>query len=185
MLPLNRWLRGHVTPVYFSLFHFDFLGCPAENSKFKTLSHNFQTIGQIINTGHRCLTCLNSEDEMHLRKLQTWQFISHHPLHAGSSLSLPIRITLNKTGLRAHKYSSHFQVECYENFKKDLKIFNKEVTTFGITILQEHGERNYLWKTARKIKKKNKMEVLTWENNLPKIFRLKKKSVLKTHRHRQ
>lgn len=97
--------------------------------------------------------------------------MSHHHLHASSSLSLPIRITVNNTGLRARKYSSHFQVECYENFQKDLKVFNKEVTTFGITILQEHGERNYLWKTARKIKKKNKMEVLTWENNLPEIFR--------------
>lgn len=53
MLHLNRWLRGHVTPVHFSLFYFHFLVFPVENSKFKTLLNNFQTIGQIIDTGHR------------------------------------------------------------------------------------------------------------------------------------
>lgn len=80
-LHLNRWLRGHVTPVYFSLFYFDFLVFPAENSKFETLPNNFQTIGQIIDTGHRHLTCFNPEDEMYLEKLRTWSFVNHHHLY--------------------------------------------------------------------------------------------------------
>ena len=69
---------------------------------------------------------------------------------------MPIHSTLNNTGFREREYSFHFQVECYEIFIKHFNIFNEGVKTFGITILQEHGERNYLWDTEEKTRKKNK-----------------------------
>lgn len=53
-------------------------------------------------------------------------------------LHLPIGTTLNNTRWREHKYSSHFQIEYYK-ILKHIKIFNKEIQTFGITILKDMG----------------------------------------------
>ena len=55
--------------------------------------------------------------------------------------SVPIHTTLNSTALRKCKYSSHFQIEGYEKILKTLRSLTMELKIFGVTILQEHGER--------------------------------------------
>lgn len=77
--------------------------------------NNFQTIGQIVNAGHRHAKCFNPEDEMLLEKngpekcSETINLLMPAQLHF---LFAP----LNNIGLRQYKHSSHFQIERYEMF---------------------------------------------------------------------
>lgn len=87
--------------------------------------------------------------------------------------SLPVLTLLNNTELREHKYSSHFQIGFYEKILNTLKSLTKEFKPLGVLYFK-NMEREMTWRLQGK-NKKVRMKVLIWKNNLPEIFRLKKK----------
>lgn len=152
MFSLYRQPRGHVTPAPL-LGPFLMSWCPQQRTQSsKPRENNFQTIGQVLNTGFR------PEDEMYLGGKGPDNLSATMVIVTLSSSILPVPPTLSHTGFRGHGYSPHFHTERYGILKNTVRSLTKELKPLGLLYFKNTKREIALGRWRKKIRKKNKNE---------------------------